>query len=178
MRPDAGMSDAPILKQARAFYVLATLALVLLALNLLRLTGIVSVGFALWTGVASGDLASALPEVNRFLRALVEILPTLIWLGGVSAARDMFARIAGGELFSAANSRSLANIGAVLLWGAGAAMVLTPWILSWLDGEYGFGGVRVEQETLVLAVIGGAILVLGQMMAKADRLQAELSEII
>ncbi len=57
-------------------------------------------------------------------------------------------------------------------------MVFVPWILSWIDGEYGFSGVRLNEGPLVLAVIGGAVLVVGRMMAKASALQAELSEII
>ena len=172
------MSDSQLTREARAFNVLATLAMVLLCLNLLRLVGIVSLGFALADSLSAGDLSGLWPEANRFLRSLVEILPTLIWMGGVWSARSLFARIAEGELFSAANSRSLANIGAALLWGAGAAMVFVPWILSWFDGEYGLSGVRVDQAPLVLAVIGGALMVVGRMMAKAGRLQSELSEII
>jgi hypothetical protein len=172
------MSDTQITKEARAFYVLATLAMVLLALNLLRLIGVVPLAFALVEGVSAGNLTEAWPEISRFLRSLVEILPTLIWMGGVWSARGMFARIAEGELFSVANSRALASIGAALLWGAGAAMVFVPWILSRIDGESGLSGVRVDQTPLVLAVIGGALLVVGRMMARASALQSELSEII
>ena len=53
-----------------------------------------------------------------------------------------------------------------------------PWIQSWIDGEYGFSGIHLEVETWVIAVIGGAILVLGRMMAQAGRLQSELDQII
>lgn len=172
------MTDTQLTREARAFYVMATLAMVLLCLNLLRLVGIVPMGFALATAISAGDLSLAWPETQRFLRSLVEILPTLIWMGGVWSARGMFARIAEGELFSAANSRSLASIGAVLLWGAGAAMAIVPWILSWIDGEQGFSGLRLDEGPLVLAVIGGAVLVVGRMMARAGRLQSELDEIV
>lgn len=170
--------DSDLASQARAFEAIAWLALALLALNLLRLVGIVSLGFALADGIAAGDIASARPELERFLRSLVEILPTLIYLGGVWSARKMFARIGRGELFSDANSRSLSDVGSSLMWGALTAMVLVPQILAWIDGERGIGGVRIEQETLVLAIIGAGLALLGRMMVHATRLQSELSEII
>jgi len=76
------------------------------------------------------------------------------------------------------NSAGLAEVGSSLLWGAAASAVIVPWIRSWIAGDYGFSGIHLEIETWVIAVIGGAILVLGKMMAQAGRLQSELSEII
>lgn len=170
--------DLRLSDQAKTFEAVAWLALVLLTLNLLRLVGIVSLGFALAEGIAAGDIASAAPQVRAFLRSMVEVLPTLIYLGGVWSARRMFARIGEGELFSDANSRSLADIGSSLMWGAVAAMTVVPQVLAWIDGERGLGGVRIEQEALVLAVIGGGIVLVGRMLAEATRLQSELDEIV
>jgi len=112
------------------------------------------------------------------LYRLVDVLPALIYLGGVWAAARIFGRVAKGELFSRANSAGLAEVGSSLLWGAAASAVIVPWIRSWIAGDYGFSGIHLEIETWVIAVIGGAILVLGKMMAQAGRLQSELSEII
>ncbi|MDP2260610.1 MAG: DUF2975 domain-containing protein [Caulobacter sp.] len=172
------MSDPKLISQAKVLEAVTIIALVLLALNLLRLVGVVAVGFAAADAIGSGDLTAFWPELNRFLGALVGVLPTLIYLGGVWAAQGLFSRVARGELFSAANSKSLADIGGALLWGATAAMVIVPWLQSWIDGEYGYAGVRIEQETLVLAVIGGAVLMFGRMTSQARRLQSELDEII
>ncbi len=94
------------------------------------------------------------------------------------SAAAIFGRVAKGELFSRANSKDLAEVGGSLLYGAVASAVLVPWIQSWIDGEYGFSGIHLEMETWVIAVIGGAILVLGRMMTHAGRLQSELDQII
>lgn len=172
------LSDPKLVDQAKTLEAVTIIALVLLALNLLRLVGVVAVGFAAWDAAATGDTSGLRSELLRFLGALVGVLPTLIYLGGVWSAQGLFSRVAKGELFSAANSKSLADIGGALLWGATAAMVVVPWLQSWIDGEYGFAGVRIEQETLVLAVIGGAVLMFGRMTNQARRLQSELDEII
>lgn len=167
-----------ITKQARTFEAAAVVALVLLALNLLRLIGVIPLAFAIADGFGSGDFSGVAPELQAFLIAAVGLLPTIIYMAGVDSARKMFHRIGEGELFTEANSKSLADIGGALLYGALAAMVFVPWIQSWLGNEYGFSGVRIEGETLVITVIGGAILVLGRMLGRARRLQSELAEII
>jgi hypothetical protein len=69
-------------------------------------------------------------------------------------------------------------VGSSLLWGAAASALIVPWIQAWIAGDYGFGGIHLGTETWVIAVIGGAILVLGKMMAQAGRLQSALDEII
>jgi len=165
-------------KQARLFEAAAVIALVLLALNLLRLIGVIPLAFAIGDGFGSGDFSGVWPELQRFLAAAVTLLPTMIYIGGVESARKMFHRIGEGELFSEANSKSLSDIGGALGFGALAAMIIVPWIQSWIGGEYGFGGIRIEGETLVIVVIGGALLVLGRMMSRARRLQSELDSII
>lgn len=165
-------------KQARLFEAAAIVALVLLALNLLRLIGAVPLAFGVADAIRSGDASAAWPATEAFLTAAVTLLPTFIYIGGVESARKMFHRIGEGELFSEANSRSLADIGGALLYGALAAMVIVPWIQAWIGGEYGFGGIHVEAETLVVTVIGGALLVVGRMLSRARRLQSELDSII
>lgn len=170
--------DTKLAGQARAFEVAAIVALVLLALNLVRLIGAVPLAFGIVDAFRTGDPAAAWPALQDFLAAAVSLLPTIIYIGGVESARKMFHRVGEGELFSEANSKSLADIGGALLFGALAAMVFVPWIQSWIGGDYGFGGVRIEGETLVITVIGGAILVLGRMMSGARRLQAELDQIV
>lgn len=165
-------------RQARMFEAAAVIALVLLVLNLLRLIGAVPLAFGIVEAFGAGDPSVAWPAVQDFLAAAVSLLPTFIYIGGVESARRMFHRIGEGELFSEANSKSLADIGSALLYGALAAMVIVPWIQSWIDGGRGIGGVRIEGETLVITVIGGSLLILGRMMTRARRLQSQLDEIV
>lgn len=169
---------AKLADQAKTFEVIAWIAVVTLSLQFLvflkLLTLINPVVDAFRYGDRAGLVAAAQPVLSR----LVEVLPALIYLGGVLAAAHIFGRVAKGELFSRANSEGLAEVGSSLLWGAAASAVIVPWIQSWIAGEYGFSGIHLGTETWVIAVIGGAILVLGKMMAQAGRLQSELDEII
>ena len=164
--------------QARTFEVIAWIAVTTLALQFLVFLKLLTLIGPIAEAIQYGDwagLRSALPPV---LSRLVDVLPALIYLGGVLAAAHIFGRVAKGELFSQANSDGLAEVGSSLLWGAAASAVIVPWVKSWLEGEYGYAGFHIEMETWVIAVIGGAILILGKMMAQARRLQSQLDEII
>lgn len=175
-------NDSTVEKQARYLEVAATLAVVLLGLAILRSTGIVAVVPAILGALKTGDLVQAVPAMDNFLRALVRMLPTVCFLGGVWVARGLFARIGRGEIFSQANSRAIARIGSTMLWGAAVWMIVAPTILAIIDQGRGRWGMRVEPEALVLAVIGGAVLMIGQIMARAQSenasLKAELTDFV
>ncbi|MBI1408253.1 MAG: DUF2975 domain-containing protein [Caulobacter sp.] len=170
----------PLARQARGVEVGATLAAVLMVLALLQEAGVVPLVFGLMRAGADGA-APALEVLHRFLLQLIPMLPSFIYLGGLLAARSLFGRVARGELFSPANSRAIAKIGSALWGGALAAMVVAPVLLSIVDHDQHFH-LRAETGTLVLAVIGGAITVLGGMMARAQdenaALRSELSDFV
>lgn len=170
--------DSKLVSQAKTFEVIAWVAAVVLAVQLLVLLRLLSLINPAADALLQGDWEGLRLAAQPVMRRLVEFLPGLIYLGGVIAAARIFGRVADGELFSKANSNGLAEVGSSLLWGAAASAVIVPWIQSWIDGEYGFSGIHLEAETWVIAVIGGAILVLGKMMAQAGRLQSELDQII
>ena len=170
--------DSKLVSQARTFEVIAWVATVTLAVQLLVLLKLLTLIGPAAEALSHGDWIGLRLAAEPVLRRLVEFLPVLIYLGGLAAAARIFHRVAEGELFSKANSNGLAEVGSSLLWGAAAGAVIVPWIQSWIDGEYGFSGIHLEVETWVIAVIGGAILVLGRMMAQAGRLQSELDQII
>lgn len=174
----SGAFDSKLVSQARTFEVIAWVATAVLALQLLVLLKLLTLMGPAADALSHGDWMGLRLAAEPVLRRLVEFLPVLIYLGGVVAAARIFGRVAAGELFSRANSNGLAEVGSSLLWGAAAGAVIVPWIQSWIDGEYGFSGLHLETETWVIAVIGGAILVLGRMMAQASRLQSELDSII
>jgi len=172
------MSNAKLADQAKTFEVIAWIAVVTLSLQYLVFLKLLTLINPVVDAFRYGDRTALMAAAQPVLSRLVEVLPGLIYLGGVLAAAHIFGRVAKGELFSRANSEGLAEVGSSLLWGAAASAVIVPWIQAWIAGDYGFGGIRLEIETWVIAVIGGAILVLGKMMAQAGRLQSELSEII
>jgi hypothetical protein len=172
------MSNAKLADQAKTFEVLAWVAVVTLSVQFLVFLKLLTLIGPIAVAIRVGDTTGLREVIQPVLYRLVDVLPALIYLGGLFAAAKIFGRVARGDLFSKANSEGLAEVGSSLLWGAAASALIVPWIKSWLDGEYGFGGIRLEMETWVIAVIGGAILILGKMMAQAGRLQTELSEII
>jgi hypothetical protein len=172
------MSNAKLTDQAKTFEVIAWIAVVTLALQFLVFLKLLTLIGPANDAIRYGDWAGLRLALPPVLSRMVDVLPALIYLSGVLAAARIFGRVARGELFSRANSDGLAEVGSSLLWGAAASAVIVPWIKSWLDGEYGFAGFHLEMETWVIAVIGGAILILGKMMAQARRLQSQLDEII
>lgn len=172
------MSNVKLTDQAKTFEVIAWIAVVVLSVQFLVFLKLLTLIGPAIDAVTLGDWTGLREAGEPVLARLVDVLPALIYLGGVWAAANIFGRVARGELFSRANSQGLAEVGSSLLWGAAASAVIVPWIKSWLAGEYGFSGIRLETETWVIAVIGGAILVLGKMMAQAGRLQSALDEII
>lgn len=171
-------TNARLVDQAKTFEVIAWIAVAVLSVQFLVLLRLLTLIGPIGEAIRLGDPSGLGEALRPVLYRLVDVLPALIYIGGVFAAARIFGRVARGDLFSRANSEGLAEVGSSLLWGAAASSVIVPWIKSWLDGEYGFGGIRLESETWVIAVIGGAILILGKMMAQAGRLQAELNEII
>jgi len=171
-------SNARLVDQARTFEVIAWIAVAALSLQFLVFLKLLTLIGPIADAIRLGDTSGLRGAFQPVLLRLVDVLPALIYLGGLFAAARIFGRVAAGDLFSKANSEGLAEVGSSLLWGAGASAVIVPWIKSWLGGDYGFGGFHLEMETWVIAVIGGAVLILGKMMAQAGRLQTELSEII
>ncbi|MBI5939568.1 MAG: DUF2975 domain-containing protein [Caulobacterales bacterium] len=170
--------DSKLVSQARTFEVIAWVATVILAVHLLILLKLLGLIGPAADAFSHGDWMGLRLAAEPVLLRLVEFLPVVIYLGGLMAAARIFGRVADGELFSKANSNGLAEVGSSLLWGAAASAVIVPWIQSWIDGEYGFSGIHLEVETWVIAVIGGAILVLGRMMVQAGRMQSELDQIL
>ena len=172
------MSKSKLVEQARTFEVIAWIAAVVISLKFLMLLKLLNLIGPGYDAMMQGAWRDFLETTGPVMRRLVTLLPVAFYLGGVIAAAKIFGRVANGELFSKANSEGLAEVGGSLLWGAGASAILVPWIISWIDGEYGFSGIRGDLEVYVVVVIGGAILVLGKMMAQAARLQSELDQII
>lgn len=176
------MSNARLIDQAKTFEVIAYVAAATLAVQLLMMLRVLSLISPAADALSQGEWAAFREAADPVLRRLVTFLPVICYLGGVLAAAGIFGRVAAGELFSRANSRGLADVGSSLLWGAAATALIVPLLLGAIDGEAGFRGLRMEPETWVIAVVGGAILVLGQMMAMAQSenaaLKAELSDFV
>lgn len=166
--------DRKLVDQAKTVEVFAWIAAVTLGVQALALLGLLNlVGTAAdgdWQGFHNAFVALA-PQ-------LVGLIPAVCYFMGVVAAARIFGRVAKGELFSEANAGGLSEVGSSLVWGAIAGALIVPAIQSWIAHEHAFFGLRAEPEIWVLAVIGGAVMVLGRMMRHGIRLQGELDEIV
>lgn len=184
-------SDSKLIEQAKTFEVIAYVAASILAVQMLFLLKLVGLFNPAADALSGGDWSGFWAAAAPILRRLVTFLPVACYLGGVLAAAAIFGRVARGELFSRANSKSLSDVGSSLLWGAGIGAFAMPFLLGLIDGLQGSGklgvghAMRLEPETWVIAVVGGAILVLGRMMAHAQSLgdensalKAELSDFV
>ncbi|MFZ5669316.1 MAG: hypothetical protein ACOY4K_07465 [Pseudomonadota bacterium] len=166
--------DSRLAEQARTFEVVAWIAVVVLALNFLALLRVLTLIEPVTAAFAHGAWEGLGPAIAPVGRRLVELMPVFFYLGGVISLARMFGRVANGELLSRTNAAGLADVGSSLMWGAAAGAVMVPWIQSWIDRDYGFGGLDLTLETAILFVIGGALMVLGRIMTHATGLQTEL----
>ncbi|HYE45434.1 MAG TPA: DUF2975 domain-containing protein [Caulobacter sp.] len=182
MSDTAADADSNLTGQARTFEVLAYVAVATLAVQFLLLLGLLRLIEPLWAAVLGGDWSAFKVAGQPVLRRLVGLIPVLCYLGGLLSAAKIFGRVSAGQLFAEANFRDLGEVGSSLLWGAGTSAVLVPFLQMLIDGERGFSGLNLEPETWVIAVVGGFILVLGRMMARAraetSALKAELNDFV
>lgn len=175
-------SDSKLTEQAKTFEWLAYIAATLLAIQLLFLLNLLHLIDPLIQALTRGAWAEFWDEARPILRKSVTFLPVYFYVGALFSLADIFGRVAEGQLFSPANSKGLAEVGSSLLWGAAAGAVIVPNVLSAIDRSWDFSGIYLEPEFWVIAVIGGALLVLGRMMAQAQSenaaLKAELSDFV
>ena len=167
------MTDRALQSEARRLEVVTLIAFVLLVVAL--------VGRYLLLPLL-GALREAAPGSVEFYdiigRAVIEALPAFALLGAVDASRKLFGRLAKGELFSDAVGRGVRGVGGSLIWAAAVIALIVPWLQAWVDGRYGFGGIHLDPTTVVLGVVGAAMLLLGRLLKRAGALQSELESYV
>lgn len=110
--------------------------------------------------------------------ALIAALPALIFASALSSTEKLFGRLAKGELFTLAVGKGVSGIGQALLSGAVAMALITPNLLAWVGGDYGGMELKLEPETLVIGVVGAAMLLMGRMFRRAGAVQDELERFV
>lgn len=101
------------------------------------------------------------------------IAPICYLTFAISAAR-VFGRIAKGDDFSPTLIKGLNDMGSNLMFGAIAAMAITPTLTAWLKLK---GGIKFDTstESFVILIVGGALYFLAQI---GKKMQAEINEFI
>ena len=110
--------------------------------------------------------------------AILDALPSLVLVGALDASRKLFASLARGDVFSDAVGKGVKGIGASLLYAAVMIAVVVPWLQGWVDGNYGFAGIKLDTLTWVLGVVGAALLMVGRLLQRAKGLQSELEQFV
>lgn len=109
--------------------------------------------------------------------ALILLVPQLCYLYGVWSLRPAFSEIAEGRMFGEAQAKALTTLGWSLIAG-GLFSVLFLHMLMRLAGETQAGFLNFDLSDIILAVVGGALVLLSNLMAKAHAMKSELDDII
>jgi hypothetical protein len=146
--------------------------------------------------VALLEALDALPLIPDFAKAVSEadgpllgttllalahkvtpLLPFGFYLTAVVAARAILDRISEGQTFSTANVAGLGEIGSAMLSGAAVEGFVVPALSDWTAGSGGYH-VDFSPEMLVIATIGLCLLVLGRLLLRAQKLEADMEAIV
>lgn len=173
----ANKAEADLRNSAKGASLLALIAVLIIALGLLSgLDALVLIEpFA--RAVQQIDVASFFWTFVALLGKFAPLVPTGFYLLAVLGAAGILDHIGKGEYFSARNIRALSDMGGSMLWGAGWAAFLSPAIAEWVAGRYGYT-FKLEPEIIVIGTIGLSILVIGRLFLRAQKLEADMADIL
>ncbi|MEQ1490467.1 MAG: DUF2975 domain-containing protein [Terricaulis sp.] len=116
-------------------------------------------------------------EWDQVLVALIMLAPQLCYLYGVWSLRPAFGEVAQGRMFGEAQTKALATLGWSLIVGSVFSIFLLTNLLRLVQFTEG-GLLNFDVSDIVLAVVGGALVLLSHLMAKAHAMKSELDDII
>ena len=109
--------------------------------------------------------------------SLVRILPGAGYLWALWAVQRALADLAEGRLFHATVARALRHIGFGVLVGALLNVFAVTNLSRWIAGGHG-SYLYFDLSSIVLGVVGAALVLLARLVDQARALQAELDEIL
>ena len=116
-------------------------------------------------------------EWDQVTVALIMLAPQLCYLYGVWSLRPAFGEVAQGRMFSEAQTKALTTLGWSLIIGSMFSIFLLTNLLRLVQFTEG-GFLNFDVSDIVLAVVGGALVLLSHLMAKAHAMKSELEDII
>lgn len=116
-------------------------------------------------------------EWDQVLVALIMLAPQLCYLYGVWSLRPAFGEVAQGRMFGEAQTNALATLGWMLIVGGLFSIFLLTNLLRLVQATEG-GFLNFDLSDIVLTVVGGALVLLSRLMAKAHAMKTELDDII
>lgn len=151
-----------------------TIAFVVLALAASSVAGDIVVGPVLRLLRDGAGLAPFLADMRD---NAVAAIPLLILLGGLWSAQRVFGRVAEGEVFTPANAAGVGEIGQAMSWCGAAEVVVVPTVQAWI-ARTGACDFNLEGWAIVLAALGGAVVLFGRIWALAVEIKADADQII
>lgn len=116
-------------------------------------------------------------EWDQVVVAIIMLAPQLCYLYGVWSLRPAFGEVAQGRMFGEAQTKALAILGWSLITGSVFSIFLLTNLLRLVQFTEG-GFLNFDVSDIVLAVVGGALVLLSHLMAKAHAMKSELDDII
>ena len=116
-------------------------------------------------------------EWDQVTVALIMLAPQLCYLYGVWSLRPAFGEVAQGRMFGEAQTKALTTLGWSLIIGSMFSIFLLTNLLRLVQFTEG-GFLNFDVSDIVLAVVGGALVLLSHLMAKAHAMKSELDDII
>lgn len=158
------MPNKPTLRVRSARYraVITWVTLIVLMLQLLQFFGAYLVRAVEW---------------DQVIVALIMLAPQLCYLYGVWSLRPAFGEVAQGRMFGEAQTKALTTLGWSLIIGSMFSIFLLTNLLRLVQFTEG-GFLNFDVSDIVLAVVGGALVLLSHLMAKAHAMKSELDDII
>ena len=124
------------------------------------------------------NLRGQLPDYGfRVLTGLIMASPSICYLFGVWSIGRALSQISRGRLIQPTLAYALRRVGLALGIGGVLAVFAVSNLLR-LIGETKGGYLNFDVASMTLGMIGGALFLLGRVVDQADRVQAELDEII
>ena len=114
---------------------------------------------------------------TRAMLSLVRILPGIGYLWALWAVQRALADLAAGRLFHATVARAMRHIGIGVLVGALLNVFAVTNLSRWIVGGHG-SYAYFDLSSIVLGVVGAALVLLASLVDQARVLQAELDEIL
>jgi len=103
--------------------------------------------------------------------------PTLFYLFAVWSIGSAMGHVAKGRLIQPTLARALRHVGIALGFGGALSVFGITNISRMIGGEHG-SYAYFDVAGMTLGMIGGALFLLGRVIDQADRIQAELDEMI
>lgn len=124
--------------------------------------------------IKGAGLSALVPDI---LDNLVSAASMIILVWGLWSAQKVFGRVAAGEVFTRANARGVADIGAAMGWCGVTEVFLTPSLRALIarSGPFDF---HWTGWAVVLAALGGAVVLIGRIWALAADIKADSDQIV